>query len=216
VAGSGGYYIAMGANKILAQPETITGSIGVIAAFVNAKGTLDKLGIRVERVTRGKNAGALSPFAEPESVPVEALRKLIESFYWQFVDKAAQGRGKSREEIHKVAQGRVWTGKQALERGLIDELGGLDRSIEVARELAGLASGDDLEVLELPAPVNFFEALSEGFGAARLESILRAAGVEAPAALLHPEVRRAMERIRTVLDAGEGPLLLLPVDVRLR
>jgi len=216
VAGSGGYYIAMGASKILAQPETITGSIGVISAFVNAKGTLDKLGIRVERVSRGKNAGGLSPFAEPESVPVEALRKLIESFYWQFVDKAAQGRGKSREEIHKVAQGRVWTGKQALERGLIDELGGLDRSLEVARELAGLASGDDLEYLELPPPANFFEALSEGFGAARMEAALGAAGLEGQAASLLPEVRHVLGRIRLILEAGEGPLLLLPVEVRIR
>src|SRR4029434_1174121 len=107
-----------GANRILAEPETLTGSIGVVAAAVNVKGALDRLGIKVERVTRGQPALSLSPWSDPERMMTAPLRQLMEDFYWQFVDKVAQGRQKTRAEIHAVAQGRVWTGAMPSPRGL--------------------------------------------------------------------------------------------------
>src|SRR5262249_46153587 len=99
VAASGGYYIAMGANRILAEPETLTGSIGVVAATLNVKGALDRLGIKVERVTRGQHALSLSPFADPEQLVTTPWRQHMEDVYCQFVDKVAQARQKPRDEI---------------------------------------------------------------------------------------------------------------------
>ncbi|MBI4603384.1 MAG: signal peptide peptidase SppA [Planctomycetes bacterium] len=217
IAGSGGYYIAMGASRILAQPETITGSIGVVSALPNVKGTMDLLGIRVETVSRGKHAGTFSPFADPEKVDLAPLAKLMEDFYWQFVDKAAQGRGKTRDEIHAVAQGRVWTGRDALERGLVDEIGGLRRALEVARELAGVGPEEKLEVLELPHPPSFVEAISEAFGLSRLAAAAGLSRLELGALAALPEARAAVEgALRLLRVASEGTVLLVPFEVRVR
>ena len=117
---------------------------------MNVKGALDRLGIKVERVTRGQHALSLSPLSDPEQMVTAPWRQLLEDFYWQFVDKVAQGRQKTRAEIHAVAQGRVWTGRDAVAKGLVDELGGLQRALEVARQLAHVAPEDTLEILELP------------------------------------------------------------------
>jgi protease-4 len=219
VAGSGGYYIAMGANRIVAQPDTITGSIGVVSALVNIHGTMDLLGIRVETISRGKNAALFSPFADPEKVSLEPLKRFSEKFYWQFVEKAAAGRGKSRDDLHAVARGRVWTGSEALERGLVDEIGGLDRAMEVARDLARVPAGEALEVLELPPAPNFFEAISEAFGGARAASpaALLPAGAGALPLGAIPEARDALRKVLAVAAAArEGPLLLLPFEVTVR
>jgi protease-4 len=219
VAGSGGYYIAMAASRILAQPETITGSIGVVSAMVNVRGTLDLLGIRSERVSRGKRAALFSPFSPPDPAALEPLRKFMETFYWQFVDKAAEGRGKTRDELHAVARGRVWTGRQAVERGLVDELGGLDRAIAVARELARVEEGEKLELTEAPAAPNFFEALSETFGVSLgLPGLLpQPASPVALGFLAVPEVRKAVERACAIAAAArEGPVAVLPLEVEVR
>jgi protease-4 len=218
VAGSGGYYIAMGANKILAQPDTITGSIGVVSALLNLRGTMDLLGIRVETISRGKNAAMFSPFADPETVSLEPLKRFSEKFYWQFVDKAAAGRGKSRDDLHAVARGRVWTGSEALERGLIDEIGGIDRAMALARELAKVPPEEDLEVLELPPAPNFFEAISEAFGVARATGFLGLVPAQAADLAGLAEVRSAMGKALGVARAArEGPiLLLLPFEVVVR
>ena len=118
---------------------------------MNVKGALDRLGIKVERVTRGQHALSLSPLSDPEQMVTAPWRQLLEDFYWQFVDKVAQGRQKTRAEIHAVAQGRVWTGRDAVAKGLVDELGGLQRALEVARQLAHVAPEDTLEIVELPS-----------------------------------------------------------------
>jgi protease-4 len=218
VAGSGGYYIAMGANKIVAQPDTITGSIGVVSAMVNVKGTMDLLGIRVETISRGKNVEMFSPFADPEKVSLEPLKRFSEKFYWQFVEKAAAGRGKSREDLDLVARGRVWTGAEALERGLIDELGGLDRAMAIARDLAKVPAEEALDVLELPPAPNFFEAFSEAFGAARATSLVELFPLAQALDLGEiPEARAVLRKAFAVARAArEGPLLLLPFEVMVR
>ena len=124
VAASGGYYIAMGAEKIYAEPGTITGSIGVIGGKLVFGGLFEKVGVTTDVVSRGKNSSALSsmkPFTKEER---DAWTSLLQEAYRQFVDKApAQGRKMPREKLEQFAQGRVWTGRCALGNGLVDALG---------------------------------------------------------------------------------------------
>ncbi len=159
VAASGGYYIACNSSKIVAEPSTVTGSIGVILARPVIKGLYDWLGITNEYITRGKNAGL---FRDSEPWNEEQLKKVqsqADFFYWDnFVPKVAAGRGKSVEEIHNVAQGRVWTGFQAKERGLVDEFGGLDKAVEIARDLAHLPADKDVKRVVFPAPQPFLSS----------------------------------------------------------
>jgi len=162
VAGSGGYYIAMAADVILAEPGTITGSIGVVSALPNIHGALEKLGIKIERLSRGRNASLLSSTTPPDKVDLSILSSYMEKFYWDFVDKVAAGRNMTRDQVHKLAQGRVWTGRQAVENGLVDANGSLRDAIEVARIKAGLSDEDNWEIVESPQPPDFFSSLSGG------------------------------------------------------
>lgn len=214
VAASGGYYLAVGANRILAEPETLTGSIGVVATTMNVKGALDRLGIKVERVTRGQHALSLSPFTDPEQMVTAPLRQLLEDFYWQFVDKVAQGRQKTRAEIHAVAQGRVWTGRDAVAKGLVDELGGLQRALEVARQLAHVAPEDTLEILELPPAPKVFEAFAEAFGATHMAGL---ALPETELGIATPELREMlMQTVHLLAAVQERLVAVMPVTVRLQ
>ncbi len=148
VAASGGYYIAAPADTILAGPGTITGSIGVFGLFPNVQELMnDKLGITTDVVKTNKNSNiltAMDPLDQNERVIVQ---KMIDDFYTNFVSIVAEGRGKSYEEIDAIAGGRVWAGSNALELGLIDMYGGLEKSIEVAAEMAGL---ENYRVQSLP------------------------------------------------------------------
>src|SRR5215203_6107949 len=145
VAASGGYYISASAAKIIAQPSTITGSIGVLAGKPVMRGFYDWLGISNEYVLRGKTAGM---FRETEKFSDEERAKFEEwiktTYYQDFVPKVAKGRNKDAQYIDSVAQGRVWTGGQAKDRGLVDEFGGLDKAIEVAKQLANLPADKDV------------------------------------------------------------------------
>lgn len=217
IAGSGGYYIAMMADVIVAQPNTLTGSIGVVSAVPNLHGSMEKLGINVERIAFGKNSGLMSPFTPPDEVNLKRLTSYMEDFYWDFVDKVADGRKMSRDEVHAIAQGRVWTGKQALENGLVDALGGLDDAMEIAKIKAGLTT--DWELKEMPEPPDFFEALSEAMGVRTLvKQIAQAAGLNAADSLLldHPEIKARLGRLLTVFSVcrNERVLLLMPMDVQ--
>ncbi len=139
VAGSGGYYVATPGARIIAQPGTITGSIGVLMGKIVTAGMLEKILFRQEALTRGKRAGYFSstrPFTEEER---RTLRSAIEAIYEQFLKRVAASRKMSRDEVDAVGGGRVWTGSQAQERGLVDELGGLELAIRRAREAAGLS-----------------------------------------------------------------------------
>ena len=139
VAASGGYYLATAARGILGMPATLTGSIGVIHGKFNLAQLLTKLGITVDALDKGKRAGYLSlarPFSKEEA---EAIQEQMREFYEElFLKKVANSRGKSPEEIRKLAEGRVWTGAQALENGLLDQIGGLVQAVERAQEEAGL------------------------------------------------------------------------------
>lgn len=161
VAGSGGYYIAMAAGTIVAEPGTITGSIGVLGGKLNLKGLYNKVGLTKEIITRGQNANLYSDYGDFTPTERERLQKLLETIYQDFVRKAAEGRKKTEAEIHELAQGRIWTGKQAKEIGLVDELGGLDTALAIAKKQIGLDPPDEIDIIILPKPKTFFETLIE-------------------------------------------------------
>jgi protease IV len=159
VAGSGGYYISMGANRIFADPGTITGSIGVVGGKIALQGLFNKIGITTDVISRGKNSGAFasnSPFSESER---EAVQKLLNEIYDQFVTKAAKGRKMEKDALEKLARGRIYSGTAAVKIGLVDELGTLDDAIAAAKKLAGLKPEDKLERLVLPKATSPFEQL---------------------------------------------------------
>jgi len=164
VAASGGYYIAMAADTIVAQPGTITGSIGVVTGKFSMGGLYEKIGLDVEIVDRGKNASLFSSantFSESErAVVIDQMH----DFYKDFVTKVAKGRNMTYEDVDRVAQGRVWTGTQALDIGLVDQLGGLDTALSIAREKAGLDEEEDYAIVEYPRQKPFFEYLEKMFG----------------------------------------------------
>jgi len=136
VAASGGYYIACGADKIFADPMTVTGSIGVFATLPNFKGFTDHVGINAEHVLTHKNAMGYSPFESLSEGFQKSIRKNIEQIYMTFKERVSEGRGLSMSAVEEIAQGRVWTGVQAKENGLIDELGGLNEALKAAAEMA--------------------------------------------------------------------------------
>jgi protease-4 len=215
VAASGGYYVSMTANKIVAEPSTITGSIGVFAGKPVMKGFYDWIGVNNQYVTRGRNAAMYretEPFTDEERKKFESM---LNSFYWDdFLPKVAAGRGKDREYVHSVAQGRVWTGTQARERGLVDEFGGLDRAVEIAKGLANIPADKNVRRVVLPAPRSFFERL---LGGGSDETTVRAAEQSAVVQSLPEDVRRSLlylsmfERVRR----GET-MAMLPYELRIR
>jgi protease-4 len=159
VAGSGGYYIAMGAKKIYAAPSTLTGSIGVIGGKLVTRGLYGKLGLNTEVISRGANSEAMSsnqPFTPGER---KVWMELLEDTYHQFVSKAAEGRKMSYDHLQELAQGRVYAGVTAKKLGLIDEIGTLQDAIAAAKTAAGLKADADVELLTLPEPKTIFEQL---------------------------------------------------------
>lgn len=157
VAGSGGYWISMSAHKIVAQPQTLTGSIGVISGKFNLVKLYEKLGITAEKITFGKRADLFSTYKKLTREERNFLKKEILWMYDKFLIKVAEGRTLSKEEVDKIARGRVWTGSQAKERGLVDELGGLSRALELAKELAGIPIDEEVRLIIMPKKISFFD-----------------------------------------------------------
>jgi protease-4 len=166
LAASGGYYIAMPAETIVAQPGTLTGSIGIYGGKIVIGGTLGKAGVSTETVTSGANADIYSPFAPFTPAQRAKLESYMEGFYKNFLAKVADSRKSTPDAIHPVAQGRVWTGRQALEHGLVDALGGLDTAIAMAKERAKIPANEDVQLVVYPERRSLFDALSEQFGSA--------------------------------------------------
>ncbi|MEO8573122.1 MAG: signal peptide peptidase SppA [Pyrinomonadaceae bacterium] len=217
VAASGGYYIACNANKIVAEPSTITGSIGVFLGKPVVKGFYEWLGVSNEYVMRGKNSGI---FRETEKWTPEERAKMEDGahniYFNNFVPKVAKGRNKTNEEVDSMAQGRVWTGTQAKANGLIDEFGGLEKAIDVAKQLAGLPADKDIRRVVLPVPRPFFETI---FGNSE-ETEASAADLRAQKALADsmPEDVRKMFRYAEMFDQmkrGEA-MLLMPFELEIK
>ncbi len=135
VAASGGLYISVGATKIVANPGTITGSIGVILQTYNVSDLIKKLGIKVITVKSGPYKDLLNPFEKPDPKQIAVVQKLIDNSYMQFVRAVAEGRHLPLEKVKKFADGRIFTGEEAKKLGLVDYLGNFDRAVEIAKEL---------------------------------------------------------------------------------
>jgi protease-4 len=157
IAASGGYYISAYADKIVANPSTLTGSIGVITDFIYVEGLLEKLGLELEIVKTGKHKDmGIRPLTDEQR---KIMQDITDDLYEQFVTAVAQGRGLPTAKVRELATGQLYTGDQALNFGLVDELGGLDTAVEVAGSLAGISYP---EIEEYSRPTSFFESLLGG------------------------------------------------------
>ena len=200
VAGSGGYFVAMGANKIVAEPATITASIGVLAGKLVTTGFWNKIGITFDAVQRGRHATFFSTGRAYTPEERVIFQSWLQRIYQDFVEKAAQGRGKTYDEIHAIAQGRVWTGEDALRLGLIDELGGLTAAIRRAQELANLDPESRVQLVVLPEGKSFFDRFWSGFDEAR-----------APVASLQRHLRKLIEEGPSTGPEGVLSMPFVPV-----
>jgi len=215
VAASGGYYISAAASKIIAQPSTITGSIGVLAGKPVMRGFYDWLGISNEYVLRGKTAGL---FRETEKFSDEERAKFEEwiktTYYQDFVPKVAKGRKKDAQAIDSVGQGRVWTGAQAKDRGLVDDFGGLDKAIEVAKQLANIPADKGVQRVILPYPQTFLQQILSGGGE---NSNTKVEQQRAIAAALPEDARRALRYMALMDRMKDGEvMMLMPLDLRIK
>jgi protease-4 len=159
VAGSGGYWIAMAATRIVAQPQTLTGSIGVLAGKFSIDGLLGKLGVTSERLAFGEKADIFSPFRPFTPDERKVLKEEILWTYGQFLTKAAEGRGLTRDEVDAVGKGRIWTGRQAKDRKLVDELGGLTMALGLAKKEAGINADEEVRLDVWPKKRSFWQAV---------------------------------------------------------
>ena len=158
-AASGGYYISAPADYVVAQPTTLTGSIGVFGGKINLGGLYEKVGMTQHSYKRGAQADLFAPTAGFSEGGRVAYQRFLDDFYELFLERVAEGRELERDAVHEVAQGRVWTGAQALDRGLVDELGGIDVALAKAAELAELEEG--WGVAAFPRQKTFIELLQE-------------------------------------------------------
>ena len=161
VAGSGGYFIAAPADRIVAQPATLTGSIGVAAGKMVTKGLWDKLGVSWEQVAGNTNATFWSTLQDYDSSQSARLERLLDVIYDDFVSKVAEGRKLSREQVRAVAKGRVWTGADAKEHGLVDELGGYAVTLRAVRDAAGIAADATIRLRLFPGRKSTLRLLAE-------------------------------------------------------
>lgn len=161
VAASGGYWVSMAADAIVAEPSTITGSIGVVYGKFSYQKLLELLQVDRDTVQIGKNSNLWSATEEMTPEQIELIRALMQQGYDAFVQKVAQGRGRSVDEIKEVAKGRVWTGEQAKARALVDELGGLHKAMQVCREKMGAGAEAKLQLVPYPKGGTFAQIMRE-------------------------------------------------------
>ncbi len=213
LAASGGYYVAMAAPHIVAQPATLTGSIGILRRQVRDGGTYEKFGANIESVIIGRNAGIESPerpFTESER---QKLREQITDFYNGFIQKVAASRKMPVERVDQLARGRVWTGAQARERGLVDALGGLDRADRARQGTCGyLAAETEVEIVTYPARKSLAELLIEELSGSGNDREIEA--VMSVASGLRTAERRAIGLLTAparLFRPGE-PLALMPMS----
>jgi protease-4 len=193
LAASGGYYIAMPADAIVAQPSTLTGSIGIYGGKFVTGGVYEKLGARIETTSIGRHAEINSPARPYNAAETKKVQEQLQAFYDQFIEKAAESRGRTPRELDQLAQGRVWSGRQAKANGLVDELGGLEKAVALAKARANIAPDREVELVVYPPRRSVYDLLTEQFTAtgeraavAWLAANLSAAEVEALRALRGP------------------------------
>ena len=194
VAASGGYYVAAPADKIVAEPATLTGSIGVLAGKIILGGLMEKLGITGEAVERGANAGMYAATQDFSPLAKQRLEDELDETYRGFKDHVAAGRHLAADAVEAAAKGRVWTGEDAKARGLVDALGGYDTALELARQAANLPAGAPLDVVVFPRERGIAAVL---FGRLLNEDEDDTVG---PAATL----QRSLAALQTVVEAVES------------
>jgi len=175
-AASGGYYIAMTGDPVLAYPGTLTGSIGVVFGKPDLHGLYDKLGITKEMLTRGRFADIDSDYKPLDSAGLAKLQEGIDESYQEFVKKVAEARKRPFAQVEPLAQGRVWLGSQAKSNGLVDELGGLDRAVELIKQKAKIPQGEKVALVPYPPKRSLLDLImshsSENSAEARLRALL--------------------------------------------
>jgi protease IV len=204
VAASGGYYISMPARKIFAEPGTTTGSIGVFGMKIVTGGLKEWAGMKTTTIERGKNAGIMTTDRVYTESERKAMSAIIEDVYDQFIDKTLAGRQKAgakldRAKLLSIAGGHVWTGRQAKERGLVDELGTLDDAIAAAKELAGIDRGKEMELMILPHPSSFLDKLMDGDLKSPLGKVLDV-----------PGAREALKQVGPLLRSRDPVKAMMP------
>jgi protease-4 len=213
-AASGGYYIAMGADRIFAEPGTLTGSIGVVGGKFALEKFLQKFGVTTSVLQRGKNGGIISvmtPFTDSERT---AFQQMLNDTYKQFTEKAATGRKMEYAALEALARGRVYTGTQALAVGLVDQLGTVEDAVAFAKQAADLTATDRVERLRLPKPSS---PLEQFFGPIDSEARLRAAITNAVRDTVPTAASELLEGLNlSTLLASEPVLTVLPYQLRIR
>ena len=204
-AASGGYYISAGATKIVAQPASITGSIGIVFSHANVQGLLTKLGISSETLHRGQYARLFSNSQSWSPDERQQVQRVTGVLYQTFTRKVAAGRNLDIETVDRIGRGRVWTGEQAQELGLVDQLGGMDTALQLAKEAAGIAAGESVTLVYYPKPKGLLTALFERFSQ---QSAV-------PLRLPQP-LRNMVAHLIPFVDAPRGPLLLMPALLHIR
>jgi protease IV len=226
VAASGGYYIAVAADRIVAAPGTLTGSIGVVGGKIAVGGALEKAGVHTDVVSKGKNAGWLSMTETFTAGEREVFLGTMKDVYRLFTGKVAAGRKLDLATVQSLAEGRVYTGRQALEAGLVDRLGTLDDAIDEAKKLAGIDADEEVERQLLPEPRGLFDDLFAAAGG-DLAPVARRAGLPtgdaATRAVLMariaglPGLEPLAAEADTLVQLLSGrPQLLMPLRIRLR
>ncbi len=204
VAGSGGYYIACAADTIVAEEGTITGSIGVLAGKINLAGLYQKIYYNTHAFKRGEHADAWRmhrPFSDEE---MQMLREAIEQVYDDFTTRVAQSRPLTKEEVDRIGQGRVWTGAQAQENGLVDLIGGMDLAFDVVRTSLGVEEGAPLRIEILPKPKGFFARVGANLFQMRVKP-------------LPEDLTEALEPLSLMLELYDGePLMLMPYEIEVK
>jgi len=206
VAASGGYWISTDCDHIFAQPNTITGSIGVVAILPNFEGLAQKIELNVESLKTGRNADVFSiaKARSPEAMGV--LQKLVDETYVKFIDRVSAGRELDRDTVEAIAGGRVWSGEDAFERGLVDELGGLREAISHAASLAGI---EEFTVVDHPPARTFLEEVLE-----KLERTANPVAGRGPAADLRRFLSGSLRRLEMLNDPN-GIYAIMPVSIEI-
>lgn len=168
VAASGGYYIACAADTIVAQPNTITGSIGVFGLLFNAEELMNTIGVNIETVNTNRYADIGNPNRQMTEFEKNSIQKGVNDIYYVFIEHVAEGRGMTTEQVDEIGQGRVWAGVDAKEIGLVDVLGGLGTAIDIAKQMAGL---EEYRILNYPEKDEFQKMLEEFMAEARIETV---------------------------------------------
>ncbi|MBP2303851.1 signal peptide peptidase SppA [Azospirillum melinis] len=194
-AASGGYWIALAADRIVASPATVTGSIGVVAGKFAIGGLSDKLGIHWDRVQGAKNAGMWSPLHPFEGGESERLNAIIEDTYANFLQRVAEARRMTPEQARGIAKGRVWTGAQARELGLVDDLGGQEQALTLARTAAGLSADAPVSLVPYPPPKSVTDQI--------LDLVSRKGELVGALAAV-AELRPLLAQLRPLLAATQG------------